>query len=530
VKIIIRIILVLVGLVIFVALFYAEEDWRGWHDWQKFKWEEKIKGEKYDFSRIVPAAVPDDQNFALTPIVFTSYGEMLTRDGKLIPYAQRDTNFVNRMKITADFGDFSPSPGSFGNWQKAHNTDLSEWATYYRTLAATTNVFPVSRLSQTPAQVVLMALSKYDSVIEELRQASQLPFSRFPVNYDDENPAGILLPHLAALKGCAQVLQLRASAEMQSNQSEKAAEDIKLELRLIDSIRNEPFLISHLVRMAILNIELQPIYEGLEQHKWSDAQLVMFDSELSKLDFLADYKFAMHGEMGFQIGIAQYLRYNSGQYLNLVGDASDYGNMSPAEFMIATAMHFHLVPSGWFYQNQLHCARAMEEYYLPVTDVDQQTFTPALILQAKAAIDKEREHLTLFNILESYLLPGLGGAAQKFAKAQSSTDLARTAIALERSYLIHGKYPDALDSFLPPVSGKVPHDIIGGQPLHYRRTDDGQFTLYSVGWNETDDGGVVVMTKGTPPRVDPNNGDWVWRYPENKVAEIFGDYNKASQN
>jgi hypothetical protein len=57
----------------------------------------------------------------------------------------------------------------------------------------------------------------------------------------------------------------------------------------------------------------------------------------------------------------------------------------------------------------------------------------------------------------------------------------------------------------------VPNDIINGQPLHYQRTSDGQFILYSVGWNETDDGGTVSLDhNGT---VNRNLGDWVWRYP-----------------
>ena len=62
----------------------------------------------------------------------------------------------------------------------------------------------------------------------------------------------------------------------------------------------------------------------------------------------------------------------------------------------------------------------------------------------------------------------------------------------------------------------VPHDIINGQPLNYRRTSDGQFALYSVGWNETDDGGVVVYHKnkqGKDEGVDQREGDWVWKYP-----------------
>ena len=74
--------------------------------------------------------------------------------------------------------------------------------------------------------------------------------------------------------------------------------------------------------------------------------------------------------------------------------------------------------------------------------------------------------------------------------------MARVAIALERYRLAHGEYPESLDALAPQLLKQLPHDIINGQPLHYRRTADGQFVLYSVGWNETDDGGVVGLTKG----------------------------------
>jgi hypothetical protein len=49
---------------------------------------------------------------------------------------------------------------------------------------------------------------------------------------------------------------------------------------------------------------------------------------------------------------------------------------------------------------------------------------------------------------------------------------------------------------------KLPHDVIGGQPLKYRRTNDGKFLLYSIGWNECDDGGKSST--------DRENDDWVW--------------------
>jgi hypothetical protein len=88
--------------------------------------------------------------------------------------------------------------------------------------------------------------------------------------------------------------------------------------------------------------------------------------------------------------------------------------------------------------------------------------------------------------------------------------LARVACALERYRLAHGQYPETLDVLAPQYIGKLPHDIINGQPLHYRRTDDGQFVLYSVGWNETDDDGTVVFLK-SGSAVDRDKGDWVWK-------------------
>jgi hypothetical protein len=60
----------------------------------------------------------------------------------------------------------------------------------------------------------------------------------------------------------------------------------------------------------------------------------------------------------------------------------------------------------------------------------------------------------------------------------------------------------------------VPLDVCDGQPLKYRLLQDGHFLLYGAGWNEKDDGGLVVM-KQDGSDVEPDQGDWVWPpYPE----------------
>ena len=129
---------------------------------------------------------------------------------------------------------------------------------------------------------VLGSLSQFDLAIEELREASRRPYAHFPVCYNDANPAMILLPQLAELKRCTQILQLRAVAELQAGQPERALDDIKLMLRLTESSRTEPFMISHLVRISIVQLLLQPVWEGLADHRWTGVQLVALDAELGK--------------------------------------------------------------------------------------------------------------------------------------------------------------------------------------------------------------------------------------------------------
>jgi hypothetical protein len=73
------------------------------------------------------------------------------------------------------------SPTNYAAWARSKMTDLKEWQNYYRVLAAKTNEFHVAPTSQSPAADVLLALSKYDSDIEEIRKASALPYSRFPL-------------------------------------------------------------------------------------------------------------------------------------------------------------------------------------------------------------------------------------------------------------------------------------------------------------------------------------------------------------
>jgi hypothetical protein len=518
-----------------IALFYAEEDWRGKHDWEKFKREWAAKGERFDWQSIVPPPVPDDQNFALTPVIASSYEMYFDKNGHEV--RPRNTNVVDRLSMITwrdnHWAHIPKSDSENHDWQASKKTDLKAWQDYFRSPPLTnsieTNSFPVAPQPQTPAADILLALSKYDSAIAEIRAASQLSYSRFPLTYERAEPFAILLPHLAAVKSCALAVSLRALAELQNGQGEKATEDVKLSLYLSGSIRTEPFLISHLVRIVILQITLQPIYEGLANHQWSDTQLAELDSELAKLDFLADYKTVIRGCPAFDIASIEFFRhlhdypqdlglkrprfYFLAPFFSLVQMLSNLSSNEGPQMKGFPILALSFGPSGWLNQNEMHLCQLYMKWYLPIVDENAEIISPARVRAAADALGQAVKHQTPENVFETLFVPGLGGASVKIAHAQSSANMARVAIALERYWLANGNYPDSLDAIAAQFPNGIPHDIINGKPLKYRRMDNGQFVLYSVGWNEKDDGGVVVFGKGETPSVDTSRGDWVWRYP-----------------
>jgi hypothetical protein len=510
-----------------IALFYAEEDWRGKHDWEKFKREWEAKGEKFDFKDFVPPPVPDDQNFAMAPIWVESIKATLGPKNSLKlfgNYAENGrTNFTDRLALNI-YRNNDWNGGTNGYWARETMTDLKSWQNYYRAVQTNrnstiaTNEFSVAPQPQTPAQDVLLALSKYDPAIEELRQASELPYSRFPLNYDDEDPWEVLLPHLAALKRISQVLQLRAIAELQNNESKKAAADVKLSFHMIESIRSEPFLISDLVRIAICDITLQPIYEGLAERRWSDEQLVALDAELAKLNFLSDYQLSMRGERAMTCATIDYIskKQSYQRYQALMGEVQNNESVTFSGPLknTAKAVGIYLMPAGWFEQNKLFIAQGEQGWMTGWVFPEEHLVSPQKFRQVGSAQDKIYSRpVKPWNFLAKEFFPALGAAGRKASREQLSVDLARTAIALERFRIAHGNFPESLDALEPQLVAQVSHDVIGGQPLHYRRTDDGQFVLYSVGWNEKDDGGITGHRNGgSAPDFD--SGDWVWRYPQ----------------
>lgn len=484
------ILFIVVSLITLIALFYAEENWRGKHAWESYKREWEARGEKFDLADFIPPPVPDDQNFAMTPLLKPLF------DFKQIGLEMHwdDTNAVNRIEIvnTTFKGTCPPEQGG-GNWAEGRPTSLKPWQDYYRS----SKNFPRADSPQQPARDVLLALSKFDAELQEIAQASHRPYARFPIDHEDFNT---VLPHLNVLRSLTRVFLLRACARLELGQTDEALSDLDTCFQLADSIKDEPFLISGLVRIAILNLTIQRVWEELADHRWTPAQLNALKKRLGEFDLLADWHHVVRGERA----VWNDMLLNKSKDLEraVCGQQNNKGYWG---------RYLSVAPRGWIYQNVLSLNRT-HQTELSVIDTEHERVNMAMLRSFEKYVPRSKWSFP-YTWMAGLLEPPISLLTIKYALAQTAISESYIACGLERYRLAHGEYPEKLETLVPGFVDKLPHDVINGQPLKYRRTSDGKFVLYSVGWNEEDDGGVVAMTKGKTPHQIIEQGDWVWRYP-----------------
>ena len=484
-----------------IGLFYAVENWRGSSAWRQCRRELEGQGEKLDFRDFVPAPVPDDRNFAMSPLLKA----VVTESGR--PGGHTKWNLPDRFcQISATEGAPAqrqakhPEPPQAPDSRGTNFLDLAAWQAFYHGNTS----YPQPAAPQSPAADVLLALSRFDAPLQELAAGAARPDARFPVPYGDADPFSILLPHLGRMKSLAIVLTLRASARLELGQPQAALDDLQLALRLADAVKSEPILISYLVRLAEVNIVVQGIHAGLARHAWSEVQLAELEQLLGRLDFLADYQWIVRSERAWGLAGLDYWR-RSGPV--------DLGGPGGMEHFMWCAEFAHYLPGGWIDQNKATLARLHQRFSLTVVDAQAGRVFPERARTMEQTLGDLPT--TPYNVFSKFLLPAIARVALRSAQAQTLVNQARVACALERYRLRHGQYPEPLSELVPPFLSSLPHDLIDGGPLRYQRTANG-YALTATGWNPSEDAGHPGANSGRRALTAGDRdqaGDWTWRSP-----------------
>jgi hypothetical protein len=508
-----RILIGLAWLVALIALFHGVENWRGRRAWNQCRREIEARGEPLDYRTLIPKPVPDEQNFAAMPAIKSWFETKTASDSEASwedAYAQvGERVHAPKAKDARASRNLADLAGWEAGFAAARSGEVAEHKEFY-----SAKVDPQSRAQAAPA--VLEGLRTNEALFAELRLASGRPKSRYPVNYEIENIWAIQLPHLQMIKGSCQRLQLKACAELASGQSEKALEDLTLMLYLADSLRTDPFLISYLVRLACVQLAVQPIWEGLAEHRWSEAQLQELETRLQQYNFIGEMKSSFDEERAAAISTIEMIRQKGPWYLNAIGDSDS--TPPRGESTMGKILGAVLIPQGWYCQEEVNYCRGFQAELATGLDITKNRISPT---QVKADVEAFERMMAAtgsagtalggvlgHKIMARMLLPALNKVMLKTAAAQTAVNQAAIACALERYRLANEHFPEKLDELAPQFITAIPKDMLTGEPYKYRRTEDSRFVLYSVGWDDKDDGGVCGKTL-----FDEKQGDWVWEYP-----------------
>jgi len=504
------------------VLLTSFERARGTLQWKATQDALIAKGERLGFRELAGPAVPDDQNAAAIPlfreVMRTNSVEVMRTNGGM-PLSQTGRL---RMKVFMRPEEFLPEkPRKV--WRP---TTLQDWSNAFRSLQEQGNGTPdaVSKQDKTPrrqsaprsdhpeypvapagasaATVVLTSLQVAEPELEVIREASRLPFCRF--DYAFEQGFQMLLPNLSALKRIQHHLDLRIQALVSDGQTNAAFEETLVALRISAWLREDPLLISHLVRIAQSQIASESIWHGIAAHCWTDAQLQEFQRQLAQRDYLAGLALALEGERNGAIQtMDQWIRDPKQIYQMLDANVPEISGVTFDQALFAA-----ILPRGWIRQNQSALALETQRHIETARRLRGGTPGPEWQAILKQAEDRDAQEESRFQknpspyrLFARQLGAGLGRSVAKTVRASVMNQCAITGCALERYRLQKGSYPKTLDALVPDFLPAVPIDPMDGKPIRYAQTDNGLFRLWSVGDDREDQNGR---------RKDGTHRDWVW--------------------
>jgi hypothetical protein len=341
-------------------------------------------------------------------------------------------------------------------------------------------------------------LTAHQPLVRGLRAAMDRP--RLVYQLDYQQASDLLLPHLGPTKWAAVGLSADTLLALRHGRTEVAQEDLAALTRLAERFKDEPTVISALVRFAIADCALRTTWEALQAPGWSDARLAELQHSWEAMNFLAHAETAMWMERAWaEKAVADFRRsYTSirgGRGSSPFGELAEHGQQMVTEPRSGFEAALERYPRYWAwvwrgsYEDDLVNLQLAQAFVassraisngLPMAEAQQQ-------LKARAsALEKEHPHAGDYSSLVR------GGSAPFFRKVEVleiERVMVATVLALERYRLRHGQYPQTLEHLAPALCGAVPRDPMDGKPLRYRLNTNGSFLLYSVGLDGEDNGG-----------------------------------------
>jgi hypothetical protein len=465
-----------------VIAFYVIENSRGLRAWEAYRDEAKRSGTQLDLSAYLPPAVPDSENFAAIPLITDLFNYENTESPTLIAFRFPDVP-GNKRPVRQPF---SSDPFNAVAWRDF--LLKCGW---------------LDSASSDPARDILRALERHRDNLLALHEAGLRPKARFPLNWPDG--FAMRLPHLPLMQQAANLLALRASAELKLGNNAAAHSDLLDVIHLYRALEGEPLIITSLVRISMLGQTFAPVMDGLVDGRWTDAQLQEFQHEFARAQVLESWLKALSVERAVINEELLKVGDGSGREFALLYGIVDNSIKIPLEARIRLSAF----PRGWLYQNLVVLNRLFDER-VARTDLKVSMIHdgPASDQTLQAMIGNSWLTQLRYPFAHA-VFPAFETIETRHLMALARAQQVQIAAALERYRRVHGKLPTQLNDLVSEYLPSVPRDPADGSSLRYRPDPDGSYLLWSIGADRKDDGGKSDASK------DPvSDFDWVLKMPK----------------
>jgi hypothetical protein len=299
-------------------------------------------------------------------------------------------------------------------------------------------------------------LSRNAETLDLLFQARQVEQCRY--RYPLIPKQGSMNPYYTEIKNCAQMISQFVLLQIEAGNATDAIHGVVAELRLGESLKQDPMLISYLVRLSVDGMAIQSISEVLNRRSLSQQQILDLQAELSI--------------------IQKTLRMNQA----LIGERCCLLD----DLMLQQGMGLGSTSVRWTGFWDTNLVRSME-FIDKLTTITQMQARDRWVNYQQ--LNDEVDQLSVLYFMTKMLLPSLSRIGMVELRSNTSVDCARAALGVEQFRLAEGRLPESLDQLVPKYLDAVPIDPFDGKPLRYKRLDKG-YTIYSVGEDGEDNGGV----------------------------------------
>jgi len=320
-------------------------------------------------------------------------------------------------------------------------------------------------------------LRRNQTVIDRLRALDWSHEARYIGDVTRDFDAA--MPDYNALRDAANLLCLHAVFAAQRGGSDEAARSLQAVLELAHSMRDEPTILDHLVRWAIELLAISTLEEVMALIEHDPRQLANLSDALAVADPGAGVRRALIGERAIT-----YDQFNDPEALAAQIGMSDFLLFTPPrDLTFAEESWLHVYSgSGLSELDQLAWLDYMREMMQVVERPTWEWLDQAKKLEPRIT-DASEWRVGLH--FETPVTRALSGFLEDIARRRAALG----ALAVERYRLAHGVLPEALDDCVPAFLDAVPLDPHTGDPIRYQVESD-RFTVYTVGEDKTDDGGV----------------------------------------